>query len=86
MRCNNAGVCRLILKKTNSFEFIITNGDVGHARGFFALSSGQVEAVEDPVIVTTAVETISFPQTVGKNFLFSCLSPPGTRWGGFLFR
>ncbi len=59
-RCSNVGVCRFILEKTNSFEFFVANGDMGYACKFFALSSSQVRATDNPVIVTTAVETILF--------------------------
>jgi hypothetical protein len=69
------GVQRFIMKKANSFEFFVANGDMDHAPKFFALGSGQIGAADDPVIVTAAIETILFPQTVGKHLSFVILLP-----------
>ncbi len=48
------------------------------------LGSGQIGAVDNPVIVTAAVEIILLPQTVGKH-LPSVILLPRDRVGRFLF-
>jgi hypothetical protein len=85
MHCNNAGVYRLVLEKTNSFEFFIADGDAGYACKLSSLRSSQVGAVDNPVVITAAVEAIPFSQTVGKHFTFVILLPCN-RVGRYLLR
>ncbi len=53
-----------------------------HAGKFFTFGSGQIGAVDHPVIVAPAVEAILLPYTVGKHLSFGILFP--WDWVGFL--
>ncbi len=53
-----------------------------HAGKFFTLGSGQIVAVDHPVIIAPAVEAIFLPHAVGKHLSFGILFP--WDWVGFL--
>ncbi len=55
---------------------------MGHAGKFFTLGSGQIGAVDHPVIVAPAVEAILLPHAVGNHLSFGILFP--WDWVGFL--
>jgi hypothetical protein len=61
------GVEVIVLEKANLFKFFVANGDMDHAQEFFPLGGSQARAVDNPVIITTAVEAILLAQTVGKH-------------------
>ncbi len=52
-----------------------------HAGKFFTLGSGQIGAVDPPVIVAPAVEAILLPHIFGKHLSFGILFP--WDWVGF---
>jgi hypothetical protein len=66
-RSNNVWVGGLVLEKSNAFKFFAANQDVGHAGKLFACSLGQVRAVDNPVVIHTAVETVLLAQAVGDH-------------------
>ncbi len=54
-----------------------------HAGKFFTLGSGQIGAVDHPVIIAPAIEAILLPHAVGSIFPLISFSP-GTGWGFLL--
>jgi hypothetical protein len=59
---NDSRVGGLILEETNPIEDVLANRDAGHASKHIALGGQEAGAVEDPVVVATAVETVLFTQ------------------------
>jgi hypothetical protein len=55
---------------------------MGHGSKFFTLGSGQIGAVDHPVIVAPAVEAILLSHAVGNHLSFGILFP--WDWVGFL--
>ncbi len=61
---NDAWIGEFVLEKANAFKFFAPNQDVGHAGKLFTLGLSQIRAVDDPVIVAAAVETILYARAV----------------------
>ena len=68
VRFDNVWVVGLVLEETNSIEIFAANQDVGRSGELVALALGQVGAVDNPVVVHAAVETVLFAQAVCNHF------------------